>query len=581
MISTHADDPGSDANQPGLRELREAVANARHRLPGGPALRRDVIAGLSLAVANVPDGMANAVLVGVNPLFGLYATMIGPVVGGLVSSTQMMVITTTAAASLTAGQSLVNVPAGERSQALVGLVIMIGIFQALFGALGLGRLTRFVSYSVTTGFLASISTLLIVSQIPTITGYAATGSNKIMQAVDVLAHFGDIDPGTLAMAALTLALAVVLPRTKLRNIGRLVAIVIPSVIVALLGMGSVRVVSDVGEITGGIPSPALPSFGNAVNVVTGALSVAIVTLVQGVGVSQSVPNREGPRTNVSRDFLAQGVANIASGVFRGLPVGGSLSATAINVLSGASTRWASILAGLWMAVLVIAVPGVVSFVAMPALGALLIVAGASSLKPAEVAALRNAGWPSLLAGSTTYLATLFLPIQAAVGVGVVLSSLLFLSRSASDITVVELVRRADGDIEERRPPDRLPDRDVAVLDVYGDLFYAGARTLERMLPSPREAEHPVVVLRLRGRRTLGATLIEVLSEYAKSMQAANGRLYLTGVSKEAYGQIVRSGKLRLTGPVRAHEATAVVWQSTREAVADARRWLASAERGGA
>ncbi|HKO60143.1 MAG TPA: sodium-independent anion transporter [Pyrinomonadaceae bacterium] len=114
---------------------------------------------------------------------------------------------------------------------------------------------------------------------------------------------------------------------------------------------------------------------------------------------------------------------------------------------------------------------------------------------------------------------------------------------------------------------------MTILDVYGHLFYAGARTLARLFPKPTGAQSPVVVLRLRGRDNVGATLVEVLANYADNLKEANGRLYLTGVSERAYEQIVRTGKLRLTGPVRAYEATPVRGQSTEEAVADARTWL--------
>lgn len=226
-----------------------------------------------------------------------------------------------------------------------------------------------------------------------------------------------------------------------------------------------------------------------------------------------------------------------------------------------------------MAVLVIGVPDLVAFIAMPALGALLMVAGASSLKPSEIAVLRNAGWPSVMAGATTYLTTLFLPIQVAVGLGVVLSALLFLSRTASAVTIVQLFRHEDGRIEERTPPRQLSNRAVTVLDVYGDLFYA--RTFERLLPSPREADHPAVVLRLRGRRTLGATLIDIIGRYADQLEEVNGRLYLTGLTDVAHQQIVRSDKLHLRGAVPAQPATAFVLESTRAAVADAEAWLAS------
>ena len=260
------------------------------------------------------------------------------------------------------------------------------------------------------------------------------------------------------MSALTLVLALTLPRTKLGNFGRLVAIIVPSVLAALLHLDSVAVVRDVGEIPGGIPTPHLPSFSNiSFDVVTGALTVAVIILVQGAGVSQSVPNPDGSRRSMSRDFLGQGAANVASGFFRGLPVGGSLSTTALTVISGARTRWAAIFAGLWMALLVIVFPGLVSYVAMPALGVLLILASISTIKPSEALSIWNTGWPSRLASITTFLSTLFLPIQAAVGFGVVLSALLYVNESSTDVSLVELVKRPDERIKERKPAKQLPD----------------------------------------------------------------------------------------------------------------------------
>ena len=152
-------------------------------------------------------GMANGVLVGVNPLYGLHAAMVGPLVGGIVSSTRLMVITTTAAASLTAGQSLVGVPEDRRVNALLLLATLAGAFQILFGVLGLARLTRFVSYSVTTGFLLGISVLLIVSQIPTIAGMSTGPSEKSTVATGELAAASPKPNVSAAPAPSTIALA--------------------------------------------------------------------------------------------------------------------------------------------------------------------------------------------------------------------------------------------------------------------------------------------------------------------------------------------------------------------------------------
>lgn len=573
-------DDDAATNLPGLGELRAAVANPLGpHVPRRATLRNDALAGLSGAISNVPDGMANAVIVGVNPVYGLYATMVGPAVGGIVSSTRLMMITTTAAASLSTSQALGGLTGEARTEALFLLVALVGVFQAAFGLLGFGRLIRFVSYSVTTGFLTGIAVLLILNQLPVVTGYEAEGDHRIAQTLDLFANLGRIDFASLALAALTLLLAVFLPRTRIGNLGRLVAVVAPSAIVAIFGLGGVDVVRDVGDIPRGVPLPALPALSALTpDVVTGALAVATIVLVQGSGVSQSVPNPDGARRSTSRDFVAQGAANVAAGFFRGLPVGGSMSATALNVVYGARSRWAAILAGLWMAVIVVAIPGLVAAVAMPALGALLILAGVSSVKLEEMRSIWRIGRLSRVASVVTFVATLALSIQAAVTIGVVLSAVLYVTRSSTDISIVRVVRHPDGRVEERAAPKRLPSRTVTVLDVYGHLFYAGARTLERLLPDPSDAERPVVVLRLRGRTTVGATLVDVLSGYADKLQAAGGRLFLSGVGGEALDRLARAGRLRLIDEGGAYEATAIVGESTGAAVAAAEAWLADSDR---
>jgi sulfate permease, SulP family len=568
-----------EVNQPGLSPLREAVLAWRQRLPSGRTVRRDGVAGLSLAAANVPDGMASAILVGVNPLYGLYATMVGPVVGGLLSSTQLMVVTTTAAASLTTGQALGELAGEARDSALFLMVVLIGAFQILFGVLGFGRLTRFVSYSVMTGFLMGVGALIILSQLPNAMGYAAQGANTTLRFFDLVFHLNEVDFASLGVGLLTLALAVALPRTRLGNFGILVSITVSSALVALAGMDSVRTVSDVGEIASGLLRLQLPSFSESFQVLTGALAVAVVIVVQAAGVSQSVPNSDGERPSTSRDFVAMGIANAASGFLRGLPVGGSLSATALSLVAGAGSRWASIFAGLWMA-LVIAFPQAVSPIAMPALAALLVLAGTRTLRVGEAVSIWRTGWASRLAILTTFLAMLFLPIQAAVGIGVVLSALLYLTQSSTDVSVFERIKRPDGRIEERPAPAKLASGAVTVLHVYGHLFYAGARTLERRLPSPRDARNPAVVLRLRGRERVGATLVEVLANYVEALHAVNGRLYLSGLAPSVHDEILRTGKLDLSGPVQAYEAQPVLGQSTHEAVGDATAWLVSLRKGG-
>ena len=296
-----------------------------------------------------------------------------------------------------------------------------------------------------TGFIIGIAVLTILSQLPTITGYEPTaGNNKVIQTLNLLANLDQVNllvacrgghyPGTRhhCCRAPGWATSAGWWRSSSRPCSWC-----SSVWIACRSSGTSA------RFPAACRRRVLPSFsGITFDVVTGALAVAVIILVQGAGVSQSVPNPDGSRRSMSRDFIAQGAANVASGFFRGLPVGGSLSTTALTVISGARTHWAAIFAGLWMALIVMVFPGLVSYVAMPALGALLILASVSTIKPSEALSIWNTGWPSRLASITTFLSTLFLPIQAAVGIGVVLSALLYVNESSTDISVVELVKRA-------------------------------------------------------------------------------------------------------------------------------------------
>jgi SulP family sulfate permease len=565
-----------EIEQPGLSQLREAVANARQALPGRATLIQDGLAGLNSTIGSAPDGMANSILAGVNPLYGLYASMIGPIVGALFTSTQLMIINSTSAAALAANQALGSLTGEQRDRALFLMVVLIGVFQIVLGLLRTGQLTRFVSYSVMTGFLAGVALLMVLSQFPTVTGIEATGSNKLTQALSVIFNIAKTEPLTFGTALLALVLIIVLPRTPLGNLGPLVAIIVPSVLVALLEWNSVQTVRDVGEILRGFPKMSLPSLSDLTpGLISGALAIALIVSVQAAGVSQSVPNPDGRRRRVSRDILAQGAANLASGLFRGMPVGGSLSATALSVIARPRTRWSAIFCGLWMALIVLLAPGLIAYVAMPALGALLIHAGLGTIKPQEWREIWEIGWPARLASISTLLATLTLPIEAAVGIGVVLSAMLYLYQSSGDLSVVELVERPDGLIEERKRPHRLKDNQVTVLDIYGPLFYASAQTLGRLLPSPESAKNPVVVLRLRGLTKVGATLVNVLTIYAQKLKEANGRLYLSGMSEQVYQQLRRTGRLHDASDVRSYDATPIRGQSTQAAVAAAREWLVS------
>jgi SulP family sulfate permease len=545
------------------------------KLPHRAAILRDSLAGLTGAISGVPNGMATSLLIGVSPVHGLYAGAAGPIAGGLTSSTRLMVVTTTAAAALAAGSTLDNVDQADRPGALTLLTLIAGLAMVLAGLVRAGRYTRFVSHSVMTGFLTGVSVNIVLGQIPDLTGVDAQGSISLAKALDVLVHPARINLASLLTGAAAAAIIVGLGRTRLSPVSALAALIVPTLGVVLFEAGSVARVRDAGTIPAGIPLPELPSFGDfSFKILTGALAVAAIVLVQGAGVAQSAQNPGGVPSDQDRDFVAQGIGNVASSLVRGQPVGGSVGQTALNVASGARGRWAGISGGVWMLLILLAFSQVIGIVAQPTLAALLICAGVGSIHPRQLLTIMRTGAVSQVALVTTFTATLFLPVTAAVGIGVALSLLLQLNREALDLRVVQLVPGEDGRLRQTAAPSVLGSHTVTMLDVYGSLLYAGSRTLEVRLPDCTNADRAAVIIRLRGRVELGATFFHVVDEYAQRLTARGGRLFLSGVDPSLLAQFTRAGGPRASR-ITMIAATEVIGESSAAAYSRAVAWLST------
>ncbi|MEU7907631.1 SulP family inorganic anion transporter [Actinoplanes sp. NPDC049118] len=546
--------------------------------PERGALGRDLAAGLPGSVTAVPEGMAHGLLAGVSPVHGLYAGVFGPIGGGLTVSTRMMAITTTTAAALAAGSAVESVPEQDRPRALFLLTVLAGGVMVVAGVMKLGRYTRFVPHSVMIGFLSGVSANIICGQLALLAGAKVSGPIALARAWDLITHPGRIDLGALVTGLSALGLMAALKRTRLATYSTLIALVVPALVVSALPAGAVPLVRDGVEIPSGLPMPALPRLSDlSFSLVSGAFAVAAVILVQGAGIRESAPNRDKARSDPNQDFVAQGVGSLLAGLFRGMPVGGSTGRTALNISAGAAGRWATIFSGLWMAVVLLLFSDLLGSVVVSTLSAVLIFAAVGSFRVADIRAIMRTGHISQIAVLSTFVGTLFLPIAAAVGVGLVVSLLMQLNQEALDLRVVELLPQVDGSFLEQPAAPHLESHRVVVLDVYGSLFYAGARTLQAQLPDPAPTRQPAVVLRLRGRVTLGATAFLVLCDYAERLTAVGGRLFVSGIEPALLEQARKNRTLENVRGVELFPAGEVVGESTIVAYRAAQRWLSALE----
>jgi SulP family sulfate permease len=533
----------------------------------------DAGAGLTLAMVAIPDSIASAILAGVNPVFAFNSMMVGMPVAGLFTGSQFMNCALTSAMMLVVAGAVAGTGEADMASLLVTLTILVGLFQLLLGVLKLGGLTRFISNAVMTGFFSGIAVTIILSQLGDLTGYESEAGSNLTRAIDLLFNLWEIHLPSLVTGVATIALIILLVRTRLKNYALILALLATSAAVGLLGIESIHQVGDSYDITGALPGLALPSLALAPQLLLPAIAIGLIGLIQAAGVSQSIPNPDGAYADPSRDFTGQGIGNTITGFFQGLPVGGSLAGTALTVSAGAKSRWANVFAGLIFIVLVLLFGNLVELVAEPAIAALLIIAGLETIKVDRIADVWDVGMGPRAIMVFTFIATLLLPVQWAVLLGVALSFLVHVARASADIEVKEVVRQADGAFQEKPAPETLRGNSITVLHVWGHLFFSGAYTLEERLPEVGEAQRAVVILRLRGRTQIGSTLIKVLERYAQQLQANGGKLMLAGVGEQVREQLRKTETFETIPEDDIFMATDTLGGATVKALAAAEKWL--------
>jgi len=433
-----------------------------------------------------------------------------------------------------------------------------------------------------TGFLNGVAVLIILGQFGDLTGFQSTFSNSVARTLDLLLRLGRIDFHTTFLGLLTLAIIVLLLRSTWGKYAFIVAIVISTVLLAILSLQglftveawqNVKTVGEIASIPRSLPSLGLPDTGLIGRLILPAFSVAVIGLIQGAGVSESFPNPSGKFPDVSRDFLGQGAANIATSFVGGIPAGGSISGTNLIMAAGSRSRWANIFAGILVVGVVLLVAPLVEFVPMPALAALLIVAGFQGLRVEAAKTIWQTSKVSSTVMVMTFIFTLFIPLHYAVLIGMALSIVLHVIGQSNKIIVKEWALIPGGLPEERPAPPTVPGNKLTLLQIYGSLFFAAAKNLENLLPEVGKAERAVVAIGLRGKSDLSSTFINVLERYAQLLKAQNSKLMLVGVDPVVYGQLEKTGLLYIIGEENIFFATRQLGEAMNLAIAAANEWL--------
>lgn len=537
----------------------------------------NTISGLATGLFSIPEGMAYAQLAGVNPVYGLYSGIVATIVASLTTGTILMMSTLTSAIALAVASVMQNagIQDSQMPAALFTVTFLVGAIMFVLGILRLGSIVNFVSNAVMTGFVAGASLLIILGQEHHLTGYSPQGSDQWQKTINWLQNIDQWNMTTVAVSVAVIIFMVILKRIRpLEKFAAIVVLVVATVVVNYFQI-QVELVGSIATIPNSLPPFMLPDFSLLPQLALGAVSVALVALAQGAGISTAIPNPDGSKASASRDFIGEGLGNLAGSFFQSMATGGSLSRTGISVGAGANSRWGGVFAGLWLGLIVLLFGSAAEKVPLAVIGGMLTVIGVELIMarvPSARLVLRTGAWGPIAAMTITFLSALFIPLQYTIFLGAALSLFLYVVASTNKFRLQQAVRLEDGGWEMRNAPKTLASNTTTVLVVQGLDFFAEVPALDDQMPPERDALNAVVILVLRDMHSITSTAIRWLERYAKNLQATGGALMLADVNAGVLDALKKSGALEIISSDHVFPATPRVLEAEETAWQAAQQW---------
>ncbi len=531
----------------------------------------DLIAGLTTAVMLVPQAMAYAMLAGLPPIVGLYAASVPLLAYALVGSSRQLAVGPVAMDSLltAATVGLIAESGSDNYVELAALLaLMVGVVQIGLGLVRAGFASNFLSRPVISGFTSAAALIIAASQLKLLFGVELPRTSSVFETLGALAaRLGQVHAGTLLLSLAAIAALVLLKRQAPKWPRHLMVVAAGTIAVVALQLDASGV-AVVGEVPAGLPTPALPDFDleTLQRLLPGALTISFVAFMEAISVSTKVAEGRGERVSPNREFVALGLANAAAGLFRGYPVAGGFSRTAVAADAGARSKLAGVVTAAFVFLTLGLFTGLLSSVPKAVLGAMIVTAVVGLIDVAEARRLWRVKRTDLALMMLTFAATLGIGIQEGIAVGVGASLLLLVIRTTRPHTAV--LGRLPG-TEVYRNLSRYPEAEripgVLIVRLDAQLYFGNVTflrdALARLEADPEaRGEGPLrrIVLDASGINQLDASAELALHELYERYSARGIDFVLASVKGPVRDVLRRSGlmeKLGAKGMVfRVHDA---------------------------
>ncbi len=521
-------------------------------------LRFDGIAGLTGAIILVPQGVAFATIAGMPPEYGLYAAMFPAIVAALWGSSWHLVSGPTTAISIVvfAAISPLAEPGSPTYISLVlTLTFLAGLFQLILGFLRLGTLVNFVSHTVVVGFTSGAALLIAASQVGNFFGVPIPRGAAFHEVLSgLMTQLGHLNPYVTSVAAVTVVACLLVrhwrPRWPYMIFGMVVGALLASALNQWVGWEETGI-RTIGTLSVGLPPLSFPDlrWDTIERIAPIALALALLALTEAVSISRSVALKSGQRIDGNQEFIGQGLSNVVGSFFSGYASSGSFNRTGLNHASGAKTPLAAVFSAVLLLLIVMFLAPLAVYLPIPAMAGILFVVAWGLFDWRHMKEIIRVSQPEGAILMATFAATLSMPLEFAIYVGVVLSLILYLQRTSrpglDDVKPHPAVRPLAFQLG-----DGLADcPQLKILRLNGSIFFGAVDYLQEELQkvqrkNPQQKHVLLVASGINFVDTAGARL---LSYEASRLHAMGGGLYLFNLKEEPMSMLQRNGSDEIIG----------------------------------
>lgn len=502
-------------------------------------LAKDVVAGIIVAIIALPLSIALALASGVTPEQGLYTAIVAGFLISFLGGSKVQIAGPTAAfATIVAGIVMRNGMEG-----LAVATLLAGCFLVIMGLLRLGSLIRFIPYTITTGFTSGIAVTIFIGQLKDFMGLTFEKSPvETMEKLEqVISCIGTVNPSAIAVGVLALAILIIWPKFFKKIPPSLIAVIVTAAVVKLAAL-PVNTIGNLYTISSALPTFRVPAFSYEMvrTVLPDAFTIAVLAAIESLLSCVVADGMVGGKHNSNMELVAQGVGNAASALFGGIPATGAIARTAANIKNGGGSPVAGMVHALMLLLVLVFLMPYAALIPMPAIAAILFMVAYNMSEWREfVELVRTAPKSDTAVLLITFFLTVVFDLVLAIGVGLVLASLLFMKRMAdvSDIYGWNYDEPDEASDKDAISCKKVP-ANVMVFEVDGPMFFGAA---DKISSIPFEEGKNVLILRMRSVPAMDATALNSLGQLLKRCMHSHVRLILSHVNAQPMSALKKAG----------------------------------------